>query len=177
MIDLFVTDLDGCLTDGLYVVDRLGRVSKTFYTRDFHGIDKIIDSGVYVVILTSSDSDCDRHKITEFIDKKFKGNNDYPGPAKIRFFQNITNKKQFIEEFISRSSISWDNIAYIGDDEIDIELLTSVGIAACPLDAEPCVIDVVSNLPGGIVLNKPGGKGCVREFINVILDMRKHVFD
>ena len=64
--------------------------------------------------------------------------------------------------------ISLDNVAYIGDDLNDIELLSHVGYAACPADAA----GPVKALPGVLRLEREGGAGAVREFCERILALR-----
>jgi len=57
-------------------------------------------------------------------------------------------------------------VAYIGDDVNCFELLSSVGLAACPSDA----LDTIKNIPGIIQMKKKGGEGCVREFVELIMN-------
>ena len=62
--------------------------------------------------------------------------------------------------------ITLDEVAYIGDDINCFELLSSVGVAACPCDAS----NEIKNIPGIRILTLKGGGGCVREFCNLIIN-------
>ena len=72
------------------------------------------------------------------------------------------------KELCKMEDISLDEIAYIGDDINCYELLSNVGIAACPANA----VKEVKQIPGIIHLSKKGGEGCVREFIEMIIGSR-----
>ena len=69
------------------------------------------------------------------------------------------------KEIAQEMGISMNEVAYIGDDVNCYELLSLVGVAACPADA----CDTVKGIPGIIVINKNGGDGCVRIFCEMIL--------
>ena len=69
------------------------------------------------------------------------------------------------QEITKEMGITMQEVAYIGDDVNCYELLTLVGVAACPADA----CEKVKKIPGIITMNKKGGDGCVREFIERII--------
>ncbi len=71
-----------------------------------------------------------------------------------------------VKEICEKEGISLKQVAYIGDDINCHELLSNVGLAACPANA----VDAVKNIPGIIQLKKKGGEGCVREFIELIIE-------
>jgi 3-deoxy-D-manno-octulosonate 8-phosphate phosphatase KdsC-like HAD superfamily phosphatase len=62
--------------------------------------------------------------------------------------------------------ISLDEVAYIGDDINCFEILSNVGLAACPANAMP----LIKSIPGILVLSKSGGQGAVREFAEIIME-------
>ena len=64
-IKLIVTDVDGTLTDGMYLVSDTGSVSKSFYTRDFNAIQRAVERGYKVLILTSSADEVIKKKVEE----------------------------------------------------------------------------------------------------------------
>ena len=76
-----------------------------------------------------------------------------------------TGKLQSVLEICNKENLSISNVAYIGDDINCKELLENVGLAACPNNA----IDAVKKIPGILQLQKSGGNGAVREFIDFIL--------
>ena len=160
MIKLFIIDIDGCLTDGCYYVDACGSRSFKFNTRDMHGLMRLSMAGVDLGIVTQSDNRVIKtymHNMTFDIDIQLKMN----------------NKLEKIEEMAMARGITLYDVAYIGDDLPDIAALEKVGIAACPHDAEDEVIKAVESRDDGIVMDRDGGAGCVREFANYILDLKK----
>ena len=162
MIKLLICDLDGTLTDGCYFVFSGNEgICKKFNTRDFHGLNLLVKTGVDIAVVTSA-----RSSITE---KQFR--RSIPAAS---IFVGVTDKLSKVrEEFIERDrspkpNYKWDDIAFIGDDLPDKTLLAEVGIAACPCDAEPEILEVVRSRQDGFVMDRKGGDACVREFTDLI---------
>jgi N-acylneuraminate cytidylyltransferase len=77
-------------------------------------------------------------------------------------YQGATNNKlEIAQDICQTESISLDEVAFIGDDINDLELLKQVGLAACPSDA----VKAVKNTINIAILNSKGGEGVVREFV------------
>jgi len=154
-IKAFITDLDGTLTDGGYMVDCNGCVQKKYNTRDFYFMSLLMDKGIHVLVVTSSNDDCDLFKMNG---------------VGIEMFQGIKNKREFLEERIfADKGLSWDDILYVGDYLNDLECIKKAGMSACPADAH----DIIKNVDGNMVLSKDGGDACVAE----IIDWYLGVFD
>lgn len=162
MIKVFLTDLDGCLTDGNYCVSTEGVLSKNFYTRDWAGLMMLNNAKVIVGIATYAEDRVLENKLEQI-----------PWAGRIKVLKTVTDKLKRVEEHfnweLSRGMLSWDDFAFIGDDVGDIPLLRKVGLPACPADADPVVIESVRGLPDGIVLNNIGGHGAVRELANYVM--------
>ena len=79
-------------------------------------------------------------------------------------FNNIENKLQFLEEYISKSNISSDSVCYVGNDVNDLECLKKVGLPVVPSDAHEEVKKFAR-----IILKNKGGDGAVREFCDMFL--------
>lgn len=155
MIKLFLTDLDGCLTDGGYWrFTECDGIAKRFNVRDFHGMEILHNTGISVGIITRARSNITHSQISQIASYAVA-------------FTSIQDKLKCVQE--NFAGIDIDDISYIGDDLPDIELLKEVGLAACPNDAEPQVIKIVQEHRNGIVLTRTGGNACVRELINIIL--------
>lgn len=161
LIKLFTTDLDGTLTDGGYYVSEFGTLSKRFDTRDFHGLSLLMDRGIHVAIITMATDAALRNQLG-----RLKSN--------ISYSVGVCDKLAKVQGWISNdkafADLDWSNVAYIGDDVHDISLLEKVGLAACPMDAHPKVLDCVESNGDGIVMEYCGGKGCVREFADMIIE-------
>lgn len=150
-IKLFATDVDGVLTDaGMYYSEN-GDELKKFNTLDGKGIELLRNLGIKTAIITSENT-----KIVERRASKLKV--DY-------LYQGIKDKLQVMEELCKKEKITLDEVAYIGDDINDLEVLKNVGMAACPSNA----VYEVKRTPGIIKLTGKGGDGAVREFISIIL--------
>ena len=150
-IKLFLTDVDGVLTDaGMYYSEN-GDELKKFNTRDGKGIELLRKAGIKTGIITSENT-----KIVKNRAKKLKM--DY-------LYQGVRNKLQVAKEICTKEGIGLEQVAYIGDDINCLELLQKVGLAACPADAD----EEIRRIPNIIHLSKKGGNGVVRELIFKIL--------
>lgn len=155
-IKLFLCDVDGTLTDaGMYYTEQ-GDEFKKFNTRDGMGLQLLQKQGVKVGIVTSENT-----RMVENRAKKLKVDYLYQG-------KRDGGKLGAAQEICTELSISLAEVAYMGDDVNCIELLSAVGFAACPADAQP----EIQSLPGIEIMTKKGGEGCVREFSDKILKKR-----
>jgi len=152
-IKLFLTDVDGVMTDaGMYYTEN-GDEFKKFNTHDGMGLMLLKEKGIKRGIITTEST-----KIVERRAAKLKMDYLYQG-------KGFGNKLDAALEICRIESINIKDVAYIGDDINCIELLQNVGIAACPANAVPAV----KAIPGIILLKRSGGEGAVREFIEMIL--------
>jgi len=152
-IKLFLSDVDGTLTDaGMYYGEN-GEEFKKFNTHDGKGFELIRNAGIKTGIITSENT-----KIVESRAKKMKVDYLYQG-------LEHKGKLEVAKEICKKENITLDEVAYIGDDINCKELLENVGLAACPSNA----LDDVKNIPNIIKLSKSGGDGVVREFVEEIL--------
>lgn len=149
-IKLFLTDIDGTLTDGGMYYSEYGDELKKFNTRDGMGIALIRMAGIKVGIITSEDRELNLRRA-----EKLKV--DFLRQGKLN-----GGKLAVAEEIASEMGITLQNVAYIGDDVNCIELLSEVGLAACPSDAN----EKVKDIQGINIMERKGGEGCVREFID-----------
>lgn len=153
-IKLLLTDVDGVLTDAGMYYSESGDELKKFNTHDGMGLQLIREKGIKTGIITSENT-----KLVERRFQKLKLDFLYQG-------KRDGGKLASVKEICEKEGISLAEVAYIGDDVNCFELLSSVGLAACPADA----LDRVKNIPGIIQMKKKGGEGCVREFVEIILN-------
>ena len=153
-VKLFLTDIDGTLTDGGMYYSENGDELKKFNTRDGMGLKLLQKKGIKVGIITSENRDLNSRRAEKL-------NVDF-------FKQGVCNggKLQVAKSICQELHITLDEVAYIGDDINCFELLSSVGVAACPCDAS----NEIKNIPGIRILTLKGGGGCVREFCNLIIN-------
>lgn len=153
-IKLFLCDVDGTLTDGGMYYSENGDELKKFNTRDGMGLQLLREAGIKTGVITSED--------TQIVERRAK-------KLKVDFLKQGKRdggKLAVAKEICTGMAITLDEVAYIGDDINCIELLSSVGMAACPADA----CQKVKAIPGIHVMQKRGGEGCVREFIEVCMN-------
>ena len=152
-IKIFLSDVDGTMTDaGMYYGEN-GEELKKFNTRDGKGFELLRKSGIKVGIITSENTNIVSNRA-----KKLKVDFLHQGVEH-------NGKLDIVKKICKSEKIDLENVAYIGDDVNCKELLAVVGFAACPHDA----VESVKNIPNIRVLTKKGGCGVVREFIDLII--------
>lgn len=152
-IKLFMSDVDGTLTDAGMYYDQKGNELKRFNTHDGKAFELLRQKGIKTGIITSEN--------TEIVSKRAK-------KLKVDFLiQDVSNlgKLNSIIDICVKENIKLENVAYIGDDVNCKELLENVGISACPSNS----VEEIKNIPGIFHLKKSGGDGAVREFVTIIL--------
>ena len=150
MIKMFVMDVDGTLTDGKIYIGSTGEIFKTFNVKDGYGIKKLLEAGVIPVIITGRSSDIVSIRCKEL------------GIEEV--YQGVTDKLQKLKEIKEEYSIKEAEIAYIGDDENDLECIRFCGVTGCPRDAVKCIKE-----ESDFIATCSGGEGAVREFVDWIL--------
>ena len=152
-IKLFLSDVDGTLTDaGMYYTSS-GEEFKKFNTQDGKGFELLRKAGIKTGIITSENTNIVSNRA-----KKLKVDYLYQG-------LEHNGKLDIVKEICKKENISLIEVAYIGDDVNCKELLLNVGLAACPNNA----VKEIKSIPNIIKLSKDGGFGAVREFIDKIL--------
>jgi YrbI family 3-deoxy-D-manno-octulosonate 8-phosphate phosphatase len=149
-IKLVITDVDGVLTDGGMYYSTKGDVMKKFFTRDGMGVTLLRKKLIPTIIITKEKTPMVKHWAKNMkIDKLYDG---------------VLKKELIIDKICKNYDLQYENIAYIGDDVNDLELLKKVGFSACPADAIH-EAKVICNYT--CKLN--GGCGVFREIADLIL--------
>lgn len=151
MIELVVLDVDGCLTEGTIFYTNDGEAAKAFNVRDGFGIVCWQKMGKKCAIITGKSSKIVEHRARDLGIKYV--------------FQGIQDKFGVLKELLKDLNLELDNVAAIGDDTNDYRQLKSVGWSFAPADALPFIRSQVKT-----VLRNDGGKGAVREMIELIVD-------
>ncbi len=149
-IKLLILDVDGVMTDGSIILDNEGNELKRFHVRDGHGIKMLQKAGITVVIITGRKS-----RVVEIRAKEL-------GIREVH--QRIFRKSAVFEQMLEKYKCKDENVAFMGDDIVDQELLKRAGLTAVPADAEEGAKKLAD-----IITEKCGGRGAVREFIDFIL--------
>lgn len=149
-IKLFLTDCDGCLTDGGMYYSEKGDELKKFNTRDGVAFRLLKDRGVITGIVTGEDVALNRRRVDKL-------KIDYYAPG-------CGDKLGYVMELCKKLNVSLDEVAYVGDDLIDIPLLKKVGFSCCPSDASPKVKEFVT-----YISPVKGGYGVIRDVVDVLI--------
>lgn len=158
-IKLFLTDVDGCLTDGGMYYSAEGEAMKRFCVYDGMGMVCLQQAGIPCGILTSENS-----AVVKARAEKLKLQFLYLGVGS-RVNPNCLTKLQAAQEICAKLNITLSDVCYVGDDINDVELLSAVGFPYCPPNARP----EVKAIPNIHVTNTPGGQGAIREITDTIL--------
>ena len=150
---LVVTDIDGVWTDGGMFYDEQGNEWKKFNTYDSAGVLFLKKLNIPIAICTGETTNA----VTRRAEKLMI---DY-------LFQGVSDKKNVISELCNSLGISLKEVAYLGDDLNDIEMLKVSGFSACPCSAPKYVKEIVD-----LVLDKKGGEGVFREFVETIIGLQ-----
>jgi len=149
-IKLLILDVDGVLTDGSIILDNEGNEFKRFHVRDGHGVKMLNKAGIKVVLITGRNSRVVERRAEEL------------GVAEV--YQGIFKKTSIYKRLLQKYKCKDENVAFMGDDIVDIEILKRAGLSAVPADA-----DEETKKWALFVSTKEGGRGAVREFIDLIL--------
>jgi 3-deoxy-D-manno-octulosonate 8-phosphate phosphatase (KDO 8-P phosphatase) len=150
-IKLVIFDVDGVLTDGSLFVDDAGQEYKAFNSRDGHGMVMLQQCGVTIAIITGRVSKVVEHRMAELgIEHVYQGRRE---------------KLPAFEDLLKQLNVSQEQTAYVGDDVVDLPVLTRVGFAIGVGDAHPLVKRHVHWLTAS-----PGGRGAAREVCELIME-------
>ncbi len=151
MIKLLVLDVDGCLSDGKLIYSADGIESKNFNVKDGLGISTWVKLGNQVAIITGRNSTIVERRAKEL--------------GVQHLHQGIKDKDRVLKEIVSSLGISFEEVAAIGDDLNDYNMLRLVGKSFSPKNGVKEIREIVDT-----VLSFDGGDGAVREMIDSIVD-------
>lgn len=149
-IKLLLLDVDGVMTDGRIILDNQGNEIKAFHVRDGHGIKLAQKAGITIGIITGRSSEVVNVRAREL--------------AITDVHQGAHEKVLAYESVLAKYGLRDEQVAFIGDDVVDVPIFRRVGIAVTVADADPAVKPYVD-----MTTKAEGGRGAVREFINFVL--------
>ncbi len=149
-IKCIIFDIDGVLTDGSLFFDNNGNEYKAFNSHDGHGLRMLLECGLQAAIITGRESTLVTHRMTDL------GIN--------LVYQGFRDKRPALQMLLDKTKLNPEQIAYLGDDIIDLPVMTQVGLAMAVQNAQAFVIEHAD-----YVTTKPGGSGAAREAIEFIL--------
>jgi 3-deoxy-D-manno-octulosonate 8-phosphate phosphatase (KDO 8-P phosphatase) len=149
-VKVLVLDVDGVLTDGRIILSDDGQETKCFNVRDGHGLKMIRRAGIEVMLLTGRKSLVVEHRAREL--------------GVERVYQGALDKLAVLEEILTSTGLSPGQVAYMGDDIVDLPVLRRAGFSVTVSDAHEDVLQAVD-----LVTRNAGGRGAVREVCEIIL--------
>jgi 3-deoxy-D-manno-octulosonate 8-phosphate phosphatase (KDO 8-P phosphatase) len=147
-IKFLVLDVDGTLTDGGIYISENGDEMKKFNAKDGMGIKNLLKNGIEVGFISAAISKKIVHHRAAMLGVKY-------------CYAGSEDKLEILNTWLNELNLSYQDVAFIGDDTNDIRIMKQVGLSAAPSDAVS-EVQAVANM----VLEKNGGQGCVREFID-----------
>ena len=150
-VELVIFDVDGVLTDGSLFFTDDGQEYKAFHSRDGHGMKMLRNSGVEVAIITGRTSQVVTHRMANLgIEHVYQGKQE---------------KLPAFEALIAKLQLTPEQVAYVGDDVVDLPIMLRVGLAVAVADAHPLVLRHAHwHTPHG------GGRGAARDVCELIME-------
>jgi 3-deoxy-D-manno-octulosonate 8-phosphate phosphatase (KDO 8-P phosphatase) len=152
-ITTFIFDVDGVLTNGDIQISEKGELLRTMNVKDGFGLKTAIKKGFKICIISAGTNTGVKSRLE--------------GLGVQAVYLNAQNKIDIYNDFIKSEELNPNEIVYVGDDIMDIDVMKKVGLACCPQDAVP-EVKVISHY----ISHKNGGKGCVREIIEQVLKVQ-----
>lgn len=152
-IKLLILDVDGVMTNGQIIWDSNRNEIKAFHVRDGHGIKMAQRAGLTIAIITGRKSD-----VVDIRAKELGINEVYQGALE---------KVPAYRQILARLNLTEEESAYVGDDIVDIPVMSRVGLSFAVANAEPYVRDAAH-----CITTRNGGEGAVREVIDMLLQAR-----
>ena len=149
-IRLILLDVDGVLTDGTVLMHGDGTESKAFHIRDGAAIVWAMQAGIEVGVLSARASAATTQRTSQLGMKIVA--------------QGVASTKLEFARILAEAGLDEDGVAYMGDDLLDIPVLKRAGLAGAPADASP-----ETRAAAHWVSPSDGGRGAVREFIELVL--------
>jgi len=150
-IRLVIFDVDGVLTDGSLFIGDDGQEYKAFHSRDGHGMKMLQRTGVHIAIITGRTSQVVKHRVADLgIEHVYQGQRD---------------KLVAFERLVHDLALDSAEIAYVGDDVVDLPVMRRVGLAIAVQDAHPLVKQHAHwQTPS------KGGRGAARDVCEMIME-------
>lgn len=152
-VELLVLDCDGVMTDGRLYFSSKGEEMKSFHVRDGQGIVSWQAAGFKTAVITGRNSDIARRRAEEL---------------SIEFFlDGVKDKAAALDDLIGKTGVGADQIVYIGDDLADVGPMKRVGLPVAVRDCARELLEIAA-----YVTSKNGGKGAVREVVDLVLEAK-----
>ena len=152
-IELVIFDVDGVMTDGSLYMGDDGQEYKAFNSLDGHGMRMLQEGGINAAIITGRKSNVVEHRMKDL--------------GITRVYQGYRDKIPAYQALMDETGLDTEQVAYVGDDVVDLPIMTRVGFAIAVQDAHPYV-----KKHAHWITQNNGGQGAVRDVCELILEAR-----
>lgn len=149
-IKLLICDVDGVFSDGLVYMSNSGEELKTFHTRDGYGVRSLLSADIGIAVITGRQSQIVENRMTAL--------------GVTHIYQGIDDKLVPYHELLAQYNVSPEQVAYIGDDMVDLPVMNVVGLSVCVADGHPYV-----QQHANMLTTIKGGHGALRELTDLLL--------
>ena len=146
----FIFDVDGVLSMDTSPLDKNGDPVRTANVKDGFALRYALQNGFQMAIITGANTPRVKHR--------------YKKLGVEHIYMNSFNKIECLDEILKKTGLQKNEILYMGDDLVDLQVMKQIGIPTCPMDAVP-EIKAVSLY----ISDKKGGEGCVRDVIEQVM--------
>ncbi len=149
-INTFIFDVDGVMTNSDVLITEKGELLRKMSVRDGYAIRQAVNFGYNLAVITGGRSQGVEDRLRNL--------------GILHIFSDVQDKFSVYEQYAYNQSIPKEKILYMGDDIPDYDIMRKVGVAACPNDAIPEILNIAQ-----YVSPYKGGEGCVRDVIEKVL--------
>ena len=152
-VRMVALDVDGVLTNGNLVLLADGQQARTMHIRDGYALQLAVKRGLKIVIISGADDPAVVMRL-----QKLGITNIHTG---------VSNKKELLTQIIQAEGLQRHQVAFMGDDLPDLEVMRDTAIACCPQNAATEILAI-----SAFISAKNGGDGCVRDLIETIMRLQ-----
>ena len=157
-VDTFIFDVDGVMTDGIVLLTPDGQMLRSMNVKDGYALQLAVKKGYRIIIITGGNSEAVRQR--------------FEGLGIKEVYLSIGNKLELFHEIVKRDGLKMENILYMGDDIPDYEIMSEVGVAACPANAAEEIKHISK-----YISPLDGGRGCARDVLEQVMKVQNKWFD
>lgn len=151
-IKLFVFDIDGVLTDGSLLIFDNGLFVRKMNIKDGYALQLAVKKGYELLVISGGDAEPVKHRLQKL------GIKDV--------FLKVLDKKQLLRDYVSEKKLQWEQVAYMGDDIPDYEVMNLCGMPCCPADAASEIRHIAK-----YISHRKGGEGAVRDVLEKVMKL------
>lgn len=152
-VKAFIFDIDGVLSSDTMILNEEGVPVRTANVKDGYAIRNALNMGYQIGIITGGDLEQVRTR--------------YENLGVEYIYMGVRDKVESLNDFLEKTGLKAEEVLYMGDDLVDYQVMKTVGIAVCPLDAVSAIKEISS-----YISDRKGGDACVRDIIEQVMKVQ-----